>query len=113
VFPRGATTPSQRNDVEIAFCAWKYLAYLVTGDGGSNRQRRGLLGSRDALAELGVRVIRAEEMVGLVVDQLLWRDRNAINAWKVMGRPLPAWVGQDAPENEDEIRREITPVTSN
>lgn len=105
VFPGGATEPSQRNDVEILFCAGKYHAILVTNDGGSRSQPQGILGSRAALAELGIRVMTGEEAVARVIYLLLHRDRNAIDCWKVIGEPLPDWVGQDAPEIADEIQR--------
>jgi len=105
VFPNGATEPSQRNDVEILFCARKYHAILVTNDGGSKSQPQGILGSRAALAELGIKVMTAEEAVARVIYLLLHRDRNAIDCWKVIGEPLPDWVGQDAPEIADEIQR--------
>lgn len=114
VFPRAATSPPVRqrqlNDVEILFTAWKCHAILVTRDGASKRQPGGILGSRDALAQLYVKVMTDEEAVQLIINKLLFRDRNAIDCWKVMGRPLPAWVGQDAPENADEIRRYLDAV---
>ena len=84
---------------------WRHLSDLVTDDGGSKRQPGGILGNRDALGQLGVKVMRDEEAVQYVIRQLLHRDRNAIDCWRVMGKPLPDWVNQDATENAAEIER--------
>ena len=63
LFPSGARTESDRNDVEIVFQAWKWDANLVTDDGGSGRQPGGILGNRDRLARLDVRVMSDAEAV--------------------------------------------------
>ena len=47
LFPSGAQTQNQRNDVEIAFNAGKYGAFLVTADGH-------LLAHRSELGQLGI-----------------------------------------------------------
>lgn len=54
LFPAGIQTPSQWNDVEIVFNAWKYKCILITDDGGSKRQPGGILGNRERLAQLGM-----------------------------------------------------------
>ena len=38
LFPAGASTQSERNDVDVVFNAGKYCAILVTADGASKRQ---------------------------------------------------------------------------
>jgi hypothetical protein len=48
LFPRGTKTRKEKNDVEIVFNAHKYDAILITDDGGSGRQPRGIWESRKA-----------------------------------------------------------------
>lgn len=98
IFPKGARTASEQNDVEIVFNADKYQAILVTADGGSKRQPRGILGSRRELDALGVRVMTAEEAVQLIAQQIAARDRNILEGCYRLGITPPPWVGQDAPE---------------
>lgn len=95
IFPGGAASQNERNDVEVAFNAKKYGAILVTHDGASRRQPRGLLGSRTALAQLGVEVMTDEEAVEHVRRKISERDRRM--RWRAErdGTPLPRWVGAD------------------
>jgi hypothetical protein len=65
-FPNGIITSSQRNDVEILLTAKLAGAILVTTDGDSKSQPRGLLGGRDALQALGIRVVTPAEAVSYV-----------------------------------------------
>jgi hypothetical protein len=95
LFPGGATTPNERNDVEIVFNAKKYGRILVTSDGGSKRQPGGVLGNRGALAEIGVRVMTAAEAVALAKKKIRERDARARRISSEDGTPLPDWVGQD------------------
>jgi len=57
LFPRGAQTESERNDVRIVCDAAHYAATLVTGDGASKRQPGGILGNRWVIAT-GLRTSR-------------------------------------------------------
>ncbi len=95
LFPEGAKTPSELNDVEIVFNAKKYMRILITADGGSKRQPGGILGNRAALAAIGVRVMPAAEAVALVRQRIGERDARARQGSAMDGVPLPTWVGQD------------------
>jgi hypothetical protein len=61
VFPDGVKTTSQKNDVEILLTAFMCRAILVTSDGASKTQPRGILGSKADLAKIGVRVMTPNE----------------------------------------------------
>lgn len=61
VFPNGVKTTSQENDVEILLTAFMCRAILVTSDGASKTQPRGILGSKADLANIGVRVMTPNE----------------------------------------------------
>lgn len=66
VFPNGVLSMSQRNDVEILLTTKLAGAILVTTDGASKRQPRGILGSKRELDALGIKVVTPSEAVGLV-----------------------------------------------
>jgi hypothetical protein len=94
LFPGGAKDQNQKNDVEIVFNAKKYGA-LITTDGGSKSQPGGILGNREKLAELGVRVFTPDEALDYVRREIASRDTYA-RAWAdLYGRPIPEWVGND------------------
>jgi hypothetical protein len=95
LFPGGASSASEWNDVEIVFNAWKYSAVLVTADGGSRRQPGGILGNEEFLGRLGIGVMSDDKAVELVRQKISTRDRLMIERCGQEGRPLPAWVGQD------------------
>jgi len=76
LFPKGAITDNQKNDIEIAFNAWKYACILVTNDGGSRRQPGGILGNRDKLKNVGIEVVTDEEAVALVQQLIQERDNR-------------------------------------
>lgn len=95
MFPGGAATDSERNDVEIVFNAKKYLCTLVTNDGDSIRQKGGILGNREKLRTLGITVMTDEEAVGVVRALIRQRDENEREYSRVTGRQLPPWVGTD------------------
>lgn len=61
VFPNGVKTTSQENDVEILLTAFMCRAILVTSDGASKTQHRGIHGSKADLAKIGVRVMTPNE----------------------------------------------------
>lgn len=54
LFPLGARTQNEKNDVDIVFNARKYQRKLITADGASKGQPGGMLGNRVALAALAV-----------------------------------------------------------
>ena len=63
IFPSGAHTMAQNNDVAIVYDAWWAGATLITADGNSKSQPRGILGSKNALAEIGISVISTSDAV--------------------------------------------------
>jgi len=94
LFPSGAQTTSQVNDVRIIFNAAYYMSILVTNDGDSTSQPNGILGNRDKLAKF-VQVMRDSEAVELVKERVKERDERARKIASMTGRPLPEWVGND------------------
>lgn len=64
-FPNGAPSASQKNDVEILLTAKMAGAILVTSDGASNSQPRGILGSKRELEALGIKVVTPSEALAL------------------------------------------------
>ena len=95
VFPNGAKTQNERNDVQIVFTAWKYGRTLITNDGGSKRQPGGILGNQETLRKLGIKVTSDDEAVKLVIEKLRERDEIARRIAEILGEPLPDWLGQD------------------
>ena len=95
IFPGGAATETERHDVEVAFNAKKYGAILVTNDGLSKRQPRGILGSRAALARIGAQVMTDSEAVAYVRQKIAERDQRMRLRAQREGTPLPDWVGAD------------------
>jgi hypothetical protein len=95
IFPGGATTESERNDVELAFNAKKYGAILLTSDGSSKRQPRGILGSRAALDLIGVQVMTDGEAVAFVRQKISERDLRMRLRAERDGTSLPEWLGAD------------------
>jgi hypothetical protein len=93
IFPDGVRAQNERNDVEIVFNAKKYGAILVTADGGSKRQPRGILGSRSALRRLGVTVMTDSEAVAYVRQKISERDERLRFRARREGTLLPPWVG--------------------
>lgn len=95
IFPGGAGTAGERNDVEIVFqaAAWGYV--LVTNDGASRRQPRGILGARDDLAAMGITIMRPREFVRTTRDSIAKRDERIQRVCSAMGVALPNWLGQD------------------
>lgn len=95
VFPSGARTDAERNNVAIVFQAQAWGYVLVTMDGNSRRQPRGILGARQELGELGVTVMRPEEFVTATRERIADRDRRLRQNCTMTGTPLPGWVGED------------------
>jgi hypothetical protein len=89
LFPSGAKTQNERNDVEIAFNAAKYQRVLVTADGD-------LLAHRRDLGSLGIRVVTDREAVALVEQRIAERDERARRLSALTGVACPDWVGKDS-----------------
>ena len=69
VFPDGAKTTNEINDIWILVTAKEMNYPLVTNDGNSKTQPGGLLGNRDRLEKFGVNVLLDYEAVDLVRSQ--------------------------------------------
>lgn len=95
LFPGGATSDGERSDVDIVFNSWKYRCALVTNDGGSRAQPGGILGNREKLSALGVRVLTDDEAVAEVRQLIRERDEREHERHNLTGEPLPEWVGRD------------------
>ena len=95
LFPKGAADQNQRNDIAVIFTAAKYNAILVTNDGDSKSQPGGILGYRNELAEMNIRVMRDDDAVKLVLERILHRDEMAALEAKNGIHPLPFWHGKD------------------
>jgi predicted nucleic acid-binding protein len=96
IFPDGTKTDNQRRDVMIVYTAAHYNAILVTDDGESKRQPRGLLGSRaDLWTKKKIRVMSDEEAIQHVETLIDDRDRTITGLCQSHGKPLPPWVGAD------------------
>ena len=70
VFLGGARNVSEQNDVRILYSAWKAGAVLISEDGNSKRQPRGILGSKDELAKIGIRVLSTSEAITEIAGRL-------------------------------------------
>jgi hypothetical protein len=95
LFPDGAQSQNQRNDIEIIFNAGKYMRPLITNDGGSKSQPGGILGNRSELAALGVSVLTPDEAVAQIEREIAFRDKSARRMAATLDVPVPEWVGQD------------------
>ena len=95
LFPGGAKDQGQINDAEIVYEALAWSHILVTTDGGSKRQPRGILGSREELAGLGIRVMRPQEAVEYARVKVRERDERETRVCQALGVPLPEWLGRD------------------
>lgn len=71
LFPTGAATSNQKNDVEIVFNAMKYTSGLITNDGGSKRQPGGILGAAAQLMrDHGFRAMTPAQAVDFVRQRI-------------------------------------------
>ncbi len=96
LWPEGARSANERNDVEVVAEATKYAATLVTADGRSKTQPLGILGHREELARaVGVKILSPDEAVDFVREKI--RDRDSFNERIIQeyGGTLPEWMGRD------------------
>lgn len=70
IFPHGCLTAGQKKDVEIVLTAWMCNAILVTSDGASKSQPRGILGSKADLANINARVMSPAEALAYATEHL-------------------------------------------
>lgn len=91
-----AADDNQANDVEVVCEAIKWHAILVTNDGDSKSQPRGILGNREKLyRQFGVLIHRPEEAVEFIRGKITERDQFNAQVAALTGQPVPAWMGQD------------------
>ena len=97
LFPNKSTlTINEENDVLIMLHAKQNNCILVTNDGGSRRQPKGMLGNKERLLnEIGVKVMRDTEAVELVEGKIIERDDRARRVAERSCKTLPEWVGED------------------
>lgn len=95
LFPGGPRGQKQRNDAENVFNASKYMAPLITNDGDSKSQPRGILGARTVLADRGIQVLRPEELVAEIEALIASRDECATKMAALLNVEVPEWVGRD------------------
>jgi hypothetical protein len=78
------------------FTARKYFRILITADGDSITQPRGILGCADDLFDiLGIQVMRDFQAVNLINEEIIKRDKHALKWSLLTGKSLPDWVGKD------------------
>jgi len=96
LFPNKSTlTINEENDVLIILNAKQNHCILVTNDGGSRRQPKGMLGNKERLLnEIGVKVMRDTEAVELVEGKIIERDDRARRVTERSCATLPEWVGE-------------------
>ena len=94
IFPGGAQSENQRNDIKIVFEAAKYAAILITRDGGSRTQPGGILGNREKLRDF-VCVMSDTEAVDFIRQEIQERDAFNRRFVEEIGGELPEWTGQD------------------
>jgi hypothetical protein len=94
VFPRGAKTTNECNDIKIIYDAAHYQAILVTRDGGSRKQPGGILGNRDKLKDI-VKILSDAEAAEFIRNKITDRDEFNRRVNKELGIELPAWTGKD------------------
>lgn len=68
IFPSGARTQNEVNDIWILVTAREMNYSLVTNDGASKTQEGGMLGYRIALNKMGINVLRDYEAVEKVLE---------------------------------------------
>ena len=95
LFPHGLQSRNEQNDVDIVFNADKYRAILVTNDGASKSQPAGILGRRDELTNIGIRVVSDREAVEMVLNAIASRDDRIRRICNANNESPPIWVGSD------------------
>lgn len=94
LFPVGAQSENQQNDIKIVLDAIRFQAILITNDGGSHRQPGGILGNRQSLREL-LSIMTDTEAVSFIRDKIKVRDEFNERVAREYGGQLPVWAGRD------------------
>ena len=89
---------SDRRDALIVFTSVQWHAILITADGASNSQPRGILGAATELRQaVGAQIMSAADAVKLIRREISARDNRArCLLERGQLRCLPAWVGKDS-----------------
>ena len=95
VFPDYSGNENEKTDIDILFTVWKYHAIFITRDGESKRQPGGILGARNALDSLSIKVMTEIEALDFVKKKLKERDKLAIRRAEIMNSEIPSWVEED------------------
>lgn len=95
LFGRLPKDENELHDIEIVFNAKKYSSILITEDGNSKNQPKGILGNRAQLKDLGIDIWRTDEAVEFVRKRIELRDSKARKVTALTGEALPQWVGKD------------------
>jgi hypothetical protein len=97
LFGEIALSDSQRRDALIVFTAYKYSAILVTADGASRSQPRGILGAAKELHQrIHIQVMTDEQAVAMVRMSITGRDKMARADALREAVAEPEWVGNDS-----------------
>lgn len=94
LFPNGAKSDNERNDVKVVYEAQHYAAILVTRDGASRGQPGGILGNRHKLKDF-VQILSDGEAVEFIRDKIAGRDEFNQRVAREYGGALPEWTGRD------------------
>ena len=94
LFPSGAQSDNERNDVKVVYDANHYDAILVTRDGGSRTQPGGILGNRHKLKDF-VQIFSDTEAVEFIRRKIEERDEFNRQVAREYGGTLPDWTGRD------------------
>ena len=94
LFPRGAKSQNERNDVKMVYDAAHWQAILVTGDGNSKRQPGGILGNRVRLSGI-VQLMSDVEAVTFIRSKITERDEFNRRVSIETGQLLPEWTEKD------------------
>jgi hypothetical protein len=87
---------SDERDARIVFTAVKYHAILITGDGASNSQPRGILGGASELKQsVGAQIMSPADAVTLIRRYIATRDTFIRRFVKQRHLHLPDWIGAD------------------
>ena len=96
IFGNHILNDRQRRDALIVFTAKKYFAILITADGRSRTQPRGILGAAKELHyDLGVQVMCDDDVVMMIRSNIEIRDRMIRADTRLKGMPEPEWCGCD------------------
>ncbi|OGO81355.1 MAG: hypothetical protein A2Y21_07535 [Clostridiales bacterium GWC2_40_7] len=83
-----------RNDINIVYSAWESKSILVTNDGASNRQSKGILGNSDKLKE-GFNIVIMRDFESVEYVRLLIKKRDECILHGLKEHDLLGWVGKD------------------